>query len=642
MSPSPETPKLPAVSAEEAGHTSDSSHVSDELPKKQPSKRRKWIIIGVVVFLIVLILGLTLGLYYGLKKNDVRTEQSPLPGSDTSADGSAYTKPNEADEEIELETDGEKADLNEDKEGGNTDVADEEPAESIGTIVDLGYSQYEGKLLDNGISVFLGMRYASPPTGDRRWRAPVAPESTEGIQSAQNYGAVCPGVGQTIGGKIDEDCLFVNIWTPTNATSASKLPVMVYFQPGGYIINSAPYTNGTQLVNVSDNGIIVVTFHYRVGLFGFLASNEVKKDGDLNAGLLDQRMLLKWIQEHISSFGGDPEHVVIQGESAGAGSVALHLVAYGGKDEGLFAAAIAESPFVPGQPKVDDLEYQFDRVVNGTGCLGSYDKMACLRGKSSAELQAQNIKAPFVGRTYRAYFYWAPCTDGDMFPDYPSNLYDNGDFVQVPILFGACTNEGSNYAVNAGSADQFIRYMLNEYPYLTDDDTETIRDLYPLEDPLPQHDIWFPSASRAYGEVTFICPVTNIVNAFAAASKVTKMWSYRYNVQIDEFTARGLGVPHVANNPAVFGPDMTPAAAAPSYRTYNAPMVPIVQKYWISFVRAFDPNEYRDDDAPEWDTWGDDQRRLMFELGNNKMESVGAGERERCQAWLDMGDSTKK
>ncbi|EXK42407.1 hypothetical protein FOXG_01725 [Fusarium oxysporum f. sp. lycopersici 4287] len=582
------------ASEEDSVHApNNANNIHDEAAIKKQPGRQKWFIIGATVFLIVLILSLTLGLYYGLRQ------------------------------------------------GKSSDDDKEEPAKKReGPFVDLGYSKYEGNVLESNIHEYLGIRYAKAPTGDLRWRAPEEPESTTGTLKAQEYAPYCPGVNDGLSSRIDEDCLFANVWTPANATSDSKLPVMVFFQSGGYIRNASPYVNGTQLISASNNNIIFVNFNYRVGMFGFLASKEVKEDGHLNAGLMDQRFLLNWIQKHIEEFGGDPEHVILHGESAGAGSVALQLVAYGGKDEGLFAGAIAESTFMPGIPNPDDLQYQFDRVVNATDCADADDTLKCLRGIKSTDLQAHNAKAPFDGRTYRSYFYWAPTTDGDMFPDLPSKLYEKGEFVKVPLLSGSCTN-GSNYAVNAGTSAQFIRYMQNEYPYLTTEDTETILDLYPQEPKIVKHDTWFPSASRAYGEATFICPTNNILNAFAEHADPKTLWSYRYNVAIEEFTNDGYGVPHVSNAPAVFGPDMTAAKAGPSYRTYNAPMVPIVQNYWISFVRSFDPNTHRDEDAPRWENWGDDQRRLVFELNNNTMESVDKGQRERCEAWLDMSGSTK-
>ncbi|RSL80534.1 hypothetical protein CEP51_006492 [Fusarium floridanum] len=636
MSSTAVTPKVPEVSSEESGRPSDHSAAPPEQPpvENNKPKRKRWILIlSIVGVAIVVILALTLGLYFGLKKSSGEGGSHHESQNGTSTDSTGSTDSTDSTDSSDSTG---STDSTDSTKNGTSHAIDD-------SVVDLGYSKYRGRELSNGITVFLGMRFAKAPIDDLRWRAPVAPESTDDVQSAEDYGKVCPGVKQGLGGQYDEDCLFVNVWTPATVNPDKKLPVMVYFQSGGYILDSAPYTNGTQLIETSENNIIFVTFNYRVGLWGFLAGKDVKEDGDLNVGLLDQRMVLKWLQEHISKFGGDPDHVVIHGQSAGAGSVALQLVAYGGKDDSLFAGVISESTFMPGQPKYEDLEYQYEDILTKVDCLDAKDRMACLRGKSSEELQALNRQGPFVDRTYPAKFYWAPCTDGDMFPDYPTKLYERGEYVKVPLLFGACTNEGSNYGVNAGSSAQFIRFMLNEYPYLTDDDTETILDLYPREPSLPKHDIWFPSASRAYGEVTFICPVNNILNAVAENSpNATDIWSYRYNVQIKEFVEEGRGVPHVANAPAVFGPSMTASRSGASYYTYNAPMVPIVMNYWISFVRAFDPNKYRYEDTPRWENWGDDQQRLVFELGNLTMESVDSGELERCEAWLDMGNSTKQ
>ncbi|KAM5351720.1 hypothetical protein ACJ41O_004443 [Fusarium nematophilum] len=571
----------------------------DEAFKGQPRKRRWALILSIGAAVIVVILALTLGLYFGLRKDNDKTDE----------DGAAR---------------------NGDDPDGRDDLDD-------GPVVDLGYSQYKGRYLNNGISIFLGMRYGKAPVGDLRWRAPVAPESTRGTQSAQKFGATCPGMGQSIGDDYDEDCLFVNVWSPTDATPDSKLPVLVYFQPGGYLLNSAPFTNGTQLVDTSDRNMLFVTFNHRIGVYGFLASEEVKNDGDLNVGILDQRLLLEWVHDHISEFGGDPDHVVIHGQSSGAGSVALQLVAYGGRDDGLFAGAIAESLLIPSQPKYDALEYQFDRVVKEMECGDADDKMACLRGKSQTELQRANKRGSFEGRSDDAYFYWNPCTDGDLLRDYPSIMFESEDFVQVPILFGTCTNEGTRYPPDARTSDQFLSFMVDNYPDLSENETEVILDTYPREPRLPTRQAWFPSAARAYGEAAFVCPTINILDSFPEA---TNIWAYRYNVEIKDFVQKGLGVPHVSNGPAVFGPKMTPSASGPSYLTYNAPMVPIVMNYWISFVRALDPNEYRYKDTPRWEPWGSDQRRLKFELRNNTMERVTEGERERCDVWLGLANST--
>ena len=137
--------------------------------------------------------------------------------------------------------------------------------------------------------------------------------------------------------------------------------------------------------------------------------------------------------------------MVIHGASAGAGSVAMHLSAYGGRDDGLFVGAISESMFFPAQPYMSELEWQFDRIVHSVGCdtYGySNDVMSCLRGKSMSTLQALNIAAAFPGRTSppNPLFYWTPCVDGDLVEDLPYVLFETGRFIKVPVMFGTDTD----------------------------------------------------------------------------------------------------------------------------------------------------------------------------------------------------------
>lgn len=139
-------------------------------------------------------------------------------------------------------------------------------------------------------------------------------------------------------------------------------------------------------------------------------------------------------------FGGDPDHVVIHGLSAGAGSVALHLTAYGGRDDHLFVAAISESTFFPAQPEVPELEYQFNRTVQIAGCQDASDIMACLRQQSQDTLQVANTAAPFPGQSGYPLFYWTPCVDGDLIRTAPYTQFESNSFIKVPIIFGTCTN----------------------------------------------------------------------------------------------------------------------------------------------------------------------------------------------------------
>ncbi|KAK4035177.1 Alpha/Beta hydrolase protein, partial [Parachaetomium inaequale] len=337
----------------------------------------------------------------------------------------------------------------------------------VGTAtVDLNYTAYEGLRLSNGVDAFLGMRYAAAPLGDLRWRAPLEPVRSETgpVERAVTYPPICLGTGVAYPADgQSEDCLFANVWAPSNATETSKLPVWVFIQGGGYVANSNANYDGAEVVQRSGHNIVMVNFNYRVGLWGFLASERVRDDGALNAGLLDQRMLLKWVKTHIAAFGGDPNHVVIHGASAGAGSVAMHLVAYGGRNDGLFVGGMSESLFFPAQPLVRELEYQFDRAVSQTGCDGAAQgqQMACLRAKDVAVLQSANYAQPFPGRPGppMPLFYWTPCVDGDFLRDLPYRLFEKGQFVSVPMVFATSTNEGSYFAPDAATPSDVALFL---------------------------------------------------------------------------------------------------------------------------------------------------------------------------------------
>ncbi|KXX75229.1 Lipase 1 [Madurella mycetomatis] len=521
----------------------------------------------------------------------------------------------------------------------------------VGTCrVDLNYTTYEGLQLSNGVNAFLGMRYAAPPLGHLRWRAPVEPAWTGTVEQATKFPPICLGIGAGYPSSgQDEDCLFVNVWAPSNATAQSKLPVWLFIQGGGYVANTNANWDGAEAVEKSGHNIVLVNFNYRVGLWGFLASERVRGDGDLNAGLLDQRMLMTWVKTHIASFGGDPDHVVIHGASAGAGSVAMHLIAYGGRNDNLFVGGVAESIFFPAQPFVRELEYQFDRVASQIGCdnMVPPQQMACLRSKDVALLQAANHAQAFPGRLEppMPLFYWTPCVDGDLLRDLPYHMFKRGQYINVPLLFGTSTNEGSIFAANAATKSDVAIFLANNYPHLTPNDTDAILARYPRLPALPLHNAWFPTASQAYGEATFICPQTNILNILQHSQSATSsLYAYRYDVHDMENTAAGLGVPHLFDAAAIFGPDNIRNARA-SYRTYNAPVVRLVMAYYTSFVRSLDPNRHRARGSLEWLPWGrggreGDMRRMVFETGGNvEMEHVPGDERERCRFWEEgLGD----
>lgn len=346
---------------------------------------------------------------------------------------------------------------------------------------------------------------------------------------------------------------------------------------------------------------------------------------------------------------------MIHGVSAGSGSVALHLAAYGGRNDSLFVGAIAESIFIPAQPRVSELEFQFNRTVDQAGCSDAESQMECLRGKSMKKLQKINVSSAFPGRSWGPLFYWTPCVDGDFLEGVPSVLYEQNKFLSVPSLFGTCTNgqpspnqcfdcpvndppEGTVFTPpKTPSINSFVSFITDQYPNLTTSQADNLLDYYPMEASIPGHGAWFPSAARAYGEATFICPTNNILDALSDSSSKDSIYSYRYNVYDKESVARGVGVSHVAEAPAVFGPNMMSHPAPESYYTYNADMVPLIMNYFLSFVRTLDPNVHKVDGAPEWGIWGRNHSRMVFETNNSTMEHVSPKELDRCEFWKGLG-----
>ncbi|KAM0147446.1 hypothetical protein ACHAPC_008981 [Botrytis cinerea] len=507
--------------------------------------------------------------------------------------------------------------------------------------VDLGYAKYVSSTNGLGVNEFLGMRFAAPPLGDLRFRAPQDALPENETIKADKYGPVCLPVhlhSFIPSTPADEDCLFINVFSPNMTTHSSLLPVVIWIQGGSHNTNFDANFNGSSLIRASDNNMVVVTFNYRVGPYGFLASEDIRNEGDLNVGLLDQRKAMEWTKKNIALFGGNPEHIVLMGTSSGAGSVLYHLAAYNGKPTDLFVGAIASSSWLTHVLPVSDIEFQYRDLLRATNC----SDVTCLRGLPGKQLQAANIAWPNFESNESAAFTYAPCIDGSLFTDTPVSMIKSGNFVSVPLLLGNTEDEGTVFNFEANTTKQASDVLKAQYPPLTAKDLHAIHRIYPFDaaHQYPNHTPFFASLSAAYGEGIMTCPSLDVARAMSSRpASAAEVWNYRFNVRDPANIASGLGVPHTWEIDAVWGPGF---AANPkgsnSYSNGDASIVPVVQGYWQSFIRSLNPNTYRAEGSPEWERFMTDNW-LLIQTNATRMATQNQTETDRCQFWSSISAS---
>ncbi|OCL02914.1 alpha/beta-hydrolase [Glonium stellatum] len=495
---------------------------------------------------------------------------------------------------------------------------------AVDPLVDLGYTKYNGTALPDGVTQWLGIRYASQISrvDSMRFTAPQDPPANSSIQQADRYGPLCIGTTfdlKTEFGSIEsEDCLFANIYASSKATSANLVPVFVFIQGGGFNGNSNANYNGSSLIHAGDMDMVVVNFNYRVGPYGFLASKEIAGNNSfsLNNGLKDQRQLLKWVNTHIKQFGGDPNQVVLGGASAGGGSVILQTTAYGGVDNSLFHGIATESQAFPALRTVQESEFMYEALLKAAGC----SNLQCLQEMDAVKFQTavRGLKIPFPGAADPPVYFWGPTLDYDFIKGYTYEELEAGHFVKVPAIFGDDTNEGIIFTPKTIDseklADQFIK---DQFPTVTTSELSQLRAVFPGPSNTQSDPAWRTQAAQVYGHLRYICPGMNVSSVFSNTNGA-KTWNYRWNVG---------GATHVSELSSVFYDGDTDAGK-------------FIHQYWASFIRSLDPNTYRMSGAPTWDNWGgsNGSTRIVFNDKNVvNMEDVPSQEQQACDVVNNLG-----
>lgn len=317
---------------------------------------------------------------------------------------------------------------------------------------------------DSKVAIYRGIPFAAPPVGNLRWKAPQPVAKWKGVREATEFGARCMQ-GHVFGDMVfrdngpSEDCLYLNVWTAA-ASPKAHLPVMVWIYGGGFVAGSAsePRQDGEKL---AQKGVVVVSFNYRLGVFGFFTSAELAQESGHNSsgnyGLLDQVAALEWVHRNIAAFGGDPNQVTIFGESAGSFSVSALMASP--LAQGLFQRAIGESGAFFGltlhtRPLAES-EAANAKFAESIGA----PTLAALRAMPADQLLAAASKG-------RNAFRFGPNIDGHFLPEDVSSIYAAGKQAHVPLLAGWNRDEGG---FPQTTADQFRERARKMYGDKADD-----------------------------------------------------------------------------------------------------------------------------------------------------------------------------
>jgi carboxylesterase type B len=334
--------------------------------------------------------------------------------------------------------------------------------------------------------------------------------------------------------------------------------------------------------------------NYRLGVWGFLNTPVIHAEGSSNAGLLDQRMALRWIQENIASFGGDPSRVTVWGESAGAQSIGLHLTSYNGRNDNLFHAAILES----GGPEGTNLSpipfyaAATENLTRTVGCPTTWtspSQLVCLRNLSSAALFASNYTV-----------VWNPLVDGDFLTDYPSSLIQQNKFIRIPLVTGANTDEGVSFSVqNLNTTSDIYNSLFYWRNYaLSPPSIRKLLQLYPndpaADPPYANHaNVTYPSYGLQWrrsaaigGDLVIIAQRRQMAEVYSQAGM--KVYSYRFDTPLYNATVPQ-SVKHFDNVMFSFNNISGAMGPLPRYQDYKT-LSTGIGKLYAGFVGTHDPN----------------------------------------------------
>ncbi|MET3127781.1 para-nitrobenzyl esterase [Arcicella rosea] len=482
------------------------------------------------------------------------------------------------------------------------------------------------------ITIFKGIPYAAPPVGEYRWRPPQAVKPWEGEFDATQFCKDCGQAGfsqtgrQKISPNSSEDCLALNIWKPAVAKKNDKLPVMVWIHGGAFVFGSgaSPENSG---VSFAKQGVILITFNYRLGRMGFFAhpalSKEYPDEPKGNYAYMDQIALLKWVKENIAAFGGDPKNVTIFGESAGGVSVQSLLTIPVAK--GLFHKAIVESGggrdgVLTGRPinkENADKYYPISAETIGLnfakkhGIEGSdAEALAKLRALPAADIIDSGEEN--VGNTP---IYSGPILDGKLVVETAESAYKAGRQNNVPIIIGSNSAEVPAGFVNARSKEELFTLF------------GTMKE--------EAQKVFAPDTSRSFPEILSMVNTDKVwaeparFTANAITKKGNKAYIYLFSYVPEAMKARArFGAPHASEIAYVFN-NLNARWGNPKTLPEDEEVAKLMNTYWANFAKTGNPNGAG---LPEWPAYDIKGNKLIDFQSDGK----AVGKPDPKKARLDM------
>ncbi|XP_063980243.1 acetylcholinesterase-like [Diachasmimorpha longicaudata] len=524
-------------------------------------------------------------------------------------------------------------------------------------------------VLDHDVHVYLGIPFAKPPIGPLRFRKPLPIEPWHGILNAtsqpnscfqERYEYFSGFEGEEMWNpntNVSEDCLYLNIWVPQKLRLRHKeapggggmekkgMPLLVWIYGGGYMSGTATLDVYDANFMAASSNVIIASMQYRVGAFGFLYLNKHfgnSEEAPGNMGLWDQAMALKWLKDNAKAFGGDPDAITIFGESAGGGSVSLHLlspVTRGLVRRGILQSGTLNAPwsFMTGEKANEVARVLVDDCGCNSTMLGENPArvMACMRSVDAKSISVQQWNS-----------YWgilgfpsAPTIDGVFLPKHPIDLLKEADFEDTEILIGNNQNEGTYFILydfidyfdkdqpSSLERDKFLQIINTIFKNMSEVEREAIAFQY-TDWEQPKDGFRYQKAvADAVGDYFFICPSTHFAQLFA--DRGMKVYYYFFTHRSStNLWGKWMGVIHGDEVEYVFG---HPLNMSLKYEEKERELSMKMILTYSNFAFSGKPTE-----GDDWPAYTRDEPKYYI-FNGNETGKLGVGPRSTgCAFWNEF------